>query len=140
MAREHSNAPVISSRNGVRATSKYPLNLSPDAIRQISASNGVVGIILFPHWLRQPDQQLNGLEDISLVFQAIDYIKDVTGSYRNVAIGTDLDGFIEPISDCQNWAQTTNLVRLIQSMYPDAYERILCWNAVETLQNGWKGV
>jgi microsomal dipeptidase-like Zn-dependent dipeptidase len=140
MARDHGNAPVISSHNGVRATSQYPLNLSAEAIQAIAASNGVVGIILFPHWLRQPDQQLIGPSNISLVFQAIDYIKDVTSSYRNIAIGTDLDGFIEPISDCQNWAQTPNLVRLIQARYPDAYERILCWNAVETLQAGWKGV
>ena len=94
MARDHGNAPVISSHNGVRATSQYPLNLSAEAIQAIAASNGVVGIILFPHWLRQPDQQLIGSSDISLVFQAIDYIKDVTSSYRNIAIGTDLDGFI----------------------------------------------
>jgi len=139
MARDHSNAPVISSHNGVRALSNYPLNLSREAIQQIAASNGVVGIILFPYWLRQPEQQLTGLHDISLVFQAIDYIREVTGSYRNVAIGTDLDGFIEPITDCQDWAQTPSLVRLIQATYPADYERILCWNAVETLQRGWKG-
>jgi microsomal dipeptidase-like Zn-dependent dipeptidase len=140
LARDHGNKPVISSHNGVRATSQYPLNLSAETIQAIAASNGVVGIILFPHWLRNPDQQLTGPNDISLVFQAIDYIKDLTGSYRNIAIGTDLDGFIEPIFDCQNWAQTPNLVRLIQTKYPADYERILCWNAVETLQVGWKGV
>jgi microsomal dipeptidase-like Zn-dependent dipeptidase len=140
MAKDHSNAPVISSHNGVRATSNYPLNLSPSTVQQIAASNGVIGIILFSHWLRQPAQQFTGPNDISLVFQAIDYIQGVTGSYRNVAIGTDLDGFIEPIADCQNWAETPNLVSLIQTRYPNDYERILCWNAVETLQLGWKGV
>jgi microsomal dipeptidase-like Zn-dependent dipeptidase len=140
MAHDHGNAPVISSHNGVRATSNYPLNLSPEAVQKIAASDGGVGIILFPYWLRQADQQLCGHGDISLVFQAIDYIKDLTGSYRNVAIGTDLDGFIDPIPECQNWAQTPNLVSLIQERYPDAYEGILCWNAVETLQKGCKGV
>jgi microsomal dipeptidase-like Zn-dependent dipeptidase len=57
-------------------------------------------------------------------------IKDVTGGYDNIAVGTDLDGFIQPIQDCQDWAQTPNLVSLIQARYPGAYEGILCRKGV----------
>src|ERR1017187_212381 len=58
LAKDHGNVPVISSHNGVRGTSDYPLNLSREAILQIADSKGVIGIILFPYWLAQEGARL----------------------------------------------------------------------------------
>src|SRR5215471_11730119 len=140
MARDHSNAPVISSHNGVRGTSDYPLNLSPDAVKQIVASNGVIGVILFPYWLRQPAEQVFGDESIHLVFNTIDYIQSIAGSYDHVAIGSDLDGFIRPIKECPNWASTPALVAAIRAHYPKYSDQILWQNALDVLERGWRGV
>ena len=139
MARDHGNAPVISSHNGVRGTSNYPLNLSDAAVRQIAASNGVVGVILFPYWLRQPADQVFGKDGFPLVYDAIDWLHSITGNYDHIAIGTDLDGFIQPIHGCCDYSQTPALVAAIRARYgPDA-DKILWRNALDVLQRGWKG-
>jgi len=140
MARDHGNAPVISSHNGVRGTSNYPLNLSEDAVRQIAASNGVVGVILFPYWLRQPADQIFGKDGFPLLFDAIDWLESITGSYDHIAVGTDLDGFIQPIRGCADYSQTPALVAAIRARYAQAADKILWGNALDVLQRGWKGV
>jgi len=140
MARDHGNAPVISSHNGVQCISDYPLNLSKDAVLQIAASKGVIGIILYPHWLRQPDQQIGGPDGFQLLFNAIDCIQSWTGTYDNIAIGSDLDGFIQPIKDCQNYAQTPDLVKAVETKYRTAADKILYGNALDVLGRGWAGV
>ena len=140
MARDHGNAPVISSHNGVRGTSNYPLNLSEDTVRQIAASNGVVGIILFPYWLRQPADQIFGKDGFSLLYDAIDWLQSITGSYDHIAIGSDLDGFIHPIQGCADYSQTPALVAAIRAKYAQAADQILWGNALDVLQRGWTGV
>jgi microsomal dipeptidase-like Zn-dependent dipeptidase len=139
LARDHGNAPVISSHTGVRATSDYPLNLTQEAVRQIAASKGVVGLILAPHWLRQPREQIFGPDGYQLLFNAIDCLHDWTGSYDHIAIGSDFDGFIQPIKPCGNYAQTPALVEAIRRKYPGAAEKILYRNALDVLERGWKG-
>ena len=139
MARDHGNAPVISSHTGVQCSSDYPLNLSRDAARRIAESRGVVGIILGTHWLRQPSEQIFGPDGFDLVFRAIDCLYEWTGSYDHIAIGSDLDGFIQPIKGCQTYADTPRLVRAIEQKYPKAAEKILYANAVDVLERGWKG-
>jgi microsomal dipeptidase-like Zn-dependent dipeptidase len=140
LARDHGNAPVISSHTGVRPTSGYPLNLSPAVVQQIAASNGVIGVILYPHWLRQPSQQILGDESIRVVFNAIDCIHEITGSYGHIAIGTDLDGFIKPIDECPGYSHTAAVVTAIQQRYPDVADRLLWSNARDVLARGWKGI
>ncbi len=139
LARDHGRAPVISSHTGVRATSDYPLNLTREAVRQIAASQGVVGLILASHWLRQPPEQIFGPDGYQLVFNAIDCVREWTGSYQHIAIGSDLDGFIQPIGPCGNYAQTPGLVEAIRTKYRGAADRILYGNALEVLERGWKG-
>jgi microsomal dipeptidase-like Zn-dependent dipeptidase len=140
MARDHNNAPVISSHTGVSGTSDYPLNLTREAVNQIAASNGVVAVILGKYWLRQQSEQLFGPDGFELLFRAIDCIHTWTGDYDHIAIGTDFDGFIEPIKGCQNYSATPGLVAAIQQKYPDAAEKILYRNALNVLERGWKGV
>ena len=139
MARDHGNAPVISSHTGVQCSSDYPLNLSPDAARQIAESGGLVGIILGTYWLRQPGEQIFGPDGFDLVFRAIDCLHEWTGSYDHIAIGSDLDGFIQPIKGCKTYADTPGLVQAIEQKYPQAAEKILYANAVDVLERGWKG-
>jgi microsomal dipeptidase-like Zn-dependent dipeptidase len=140
LARDHNNVPVISSHTGIRGVSDYPLNLSADAIKQIAALKGVIGIILAPYWLRQPDHQVFGADNFDLVFAAIDGIHDLTGTYNNIAIGSDLDGFIHPIKDCPDYSRTPALVAAIRAKYPQAADLILWRNALDVLQRGWRGI
>lgn len=140
IAEGYRGQPVISSHNGVRGKSDYSLNLSDGAIRRIAASAGVIGVILFPHWLRQPPQQLFGAGGFPLLFETIDYLQRLTGSYDHIAIGSDLDGFIKPLEGCENYAETPALVAAVQRRYGNAADKILYRNALRVLEQGWKGV
>jgi len=139
IARNFPGSPVISSHNGVQHQSNYPLNLSDDAIRQIADTGGVIGVILFPHWLRQPDDQIFGSRKLSLVLDTMQHIANVA-NFDHVAIGTDLDGFIEPVEDCDKYSKTPALVSAIQARFPQHADQILSGNALRVLAAGWKGI
>ena len=139
IARNFPGSPVISSHNGVRHESNYPLNLSDDAIRQIAGTGGVIGVILYPHWLRHPDEQIFGADGFPIVFKTIQHIADVAG-FDHIAIGSDLDGFITPVKGCETYAQTPALVAAIQARFPKNADQILFGNALRVLNAGWKGV
>jgi membrane dipeptidase len=139
IAKSNAGCPVISSHTGVRHESNYPLNLPDGAIRQIADTGGVVGVILYPHWLRQPAEQIFGADGFPLVFKTIQHIADVT-NFDHVAIGTDLDGFIQPVKGCETYAQTPALVSAIQARFPHDADKILFGNALRVLSSGWKGV
>jgi microsomal dipeptidase-like Zn-dependent dipeptidase len=134
------DVPLISSHSGVRAMSDYPLNLTPDAILQIAKSNGVVGVILAKHWLRHRSEQFGGPDGLDLLFRTIRYIGNLTKNFDHIAIGTDLDGFIDPITPCGNYAETTNLVAAVQGEFPAHADKILYKNALRVLHAGWRGV
>jgi microsomal dipeptidase-like Zn-dependent dipeptidase len=139
IAKNFPGSPIISSHNGVRHQSNYPLNLSDQAIKQIADTGGVIGVILFPHWLRQPEHQIFGASGLSLVMDTIQHIGDVA-NFDHVAIGTDLDGFITPVKGCEKYSRTPALVAAVQERFPKDADKILFGNALRVLSTGWKGI
>jgi membrane dipeptidase len=134
------NRPIISSHNGVQRAAAHDLNLTDDAVRAIADSGGVVGIIMSKYWLQSPDSSDSG--DLNSVFHAIDAISELTGgSDEFVAIGTDLDGFIQPIDDFQNASFADTFADKIAAHYGDtSADKMLCGNALRALKAGWRGV
>jgi membrane dipeptidase len=135
------NRPVISSHNSVRGICNAGLNLSDDAIKKIQQSNGTIGVIFYRHWL----QHLNAPDDrdgIQLITDVIDYIHDkVTGNYEHVSIGSDLDGFIQPIEIYSNYSKMSGLALALVAKYGQPIaEKILFRNALRVLHAGWAGV
>jgi hypothetical protein len=66
-------------------------------------------------------------------------LKGASGGIGSVLydwIGSDLDGFIEPIESCETYGETPSLVTAIQAKYPAAADAILFGNALRVLQNG----
>jgi microsomal dipeptidase-like Zn-dependent dipeptidase len=116
------------------------LNLSVDTIRRIQQSNGTIGVIFYRHWLRRLDGQ-NDRDDIQLITDVIDYIHRVTSSYENVSIGSDLDGFMDPIELCSNYTKMSRIAIALVAKYGQSIaEKILFRNALRVLHAGWSGV
>ncbi len=133
---EYRDAPIISSHTGVRGTSPYAVNLSDDTILRIRKSGGVVGIIPCPHLLTPPHKSGN---HIDLVFNAIDYVHRLTGSYDTIAVGSDLDGFALPVKEFQ----TMRDVPKVQDAFAKRYgaqvaDAVLRDNALRVLKQGWR--
>ena len=98
---------------------------------------GVIGLIACEHWmaLGRPNPR-NFDETMSLVFEHIDMIHDVTGTYDNIGIGSDMDGFIRPSLKGLDTPEDYNSVkfRLIEK-YGQANAELICsGNALRVLK------
>ena len=140
---EHNDAnpkdfPVIASHAGYRC-GRQSYNLSRDTITAIAERDGVIGLILAQHQLNdgiirwRKTRDLN--ESMNVICRHIAAIHKVTGTYDNIAIGTDLDGFIKPTMTGIEYA--SDLWRLrdpLEDCFPGQSERILSRNALQVLR------
>jgi membrane dipeptidase len=120
------------------ATAKeYKLNLDERTIRRIRDSGGVIGVIFFDHWLL-PVGASAEKTGIDLVVNAINRIRHVAGTTDCIAIGSDLDGFIEPVKGLENVGKFRELeAKLRKSFEEPIVEGILWRNALRALSAGW---
>lgn len=77
----------IASHSNARALTDHPRNLNDEQLIEISRRGGVIGIVLYNHFLKTGDNKPT-LEDI---YKHIDYIINICGE-EHVGIGSDLDG------------------------------------------------
>ncbi|MBK6504120.1 MAG: membrane dipeptidase [Ignavibacteria bacterium] len=138
-ARGSSARPLVFTHTGVRAFCKREM-ISPDdfEIKEIQKCGGVIGIILMKYWLCGSESTPDfGIEHI---INTIRHIANVCGgSYDNISIGTDMDGFTQPVDDLYEPSQ---MVRLTQAMLSDGIaeeniKKILGGNALRVMAEGW---
>ena len=77
----------IATHSNARALTDHPRNLRDDQLRAVSARGGVVGIVLYSHFLKTGDKEVT-LED---VYAHADHMIEVMGE-DHVGIGSDMDG------------------------------------------------
>jgi microsomal dipeptidase-like Zn-dependent dipeptidase len=90
--------PVLASHGAYRF-GKSEYNLIPRHIQKIADRCGVIGLILCDHWATDGIRgQTKTLEQsLEVLCRHIDKIAELTGGYKHIAVGTDLDGFIKPM-------------------------------------------
>lgn len=86
---------IIASHSNPRHFVNTPRHLSDDMIRRLAERGGVMGLVLYNHfikqgWNRRTDRKSDVL--VRHVFDMIDHVCQVTGSAHHVGIGTDWDG------------------------------------------------
>jgi microsomal dipeptidase-like Zn-dependent dipeptidase len=135
------SVPVIATHAGYRF-GRQEYMLDDAAIERIAARDGVIGLIFAEH------QILDGLrrrrtksfgESVDVLGRHIDRIREITGSHRHAAIGSDLDGFIKPtLAGLQTMADMAPLERALVERYGEAdAELITSANAMRVLRAGW---
>jgi membrane dipeptidase len=133
--------PVIASHVGYRfGRQKY--NLDAATIERIAQRGGVIGVILSEHQaadgLRRPRTSSLG-ESLEVVFRHLDRIREITGSHRHAAIGSDHDGFIKPtLAGLMDSASLGRLDGPLTDRYGVTDARlILSGNALRLLRTHW---
>jgi membrane dipeptidase len=128
--------PIVASHVGVRPLNDVEYNLDKEDVDAIAASNGVVGVIFMPYWLAaaNPDKGLDA------IWKTMATVREWTGSWKHVAIGTDFDGFTDPADDCKNSSELPKVRKLLESngLAPAEVEAVLGGNARRVLQDGWR--
>jgi membrane dipeptidase len=92
---EHYHGLVLASHNNCRALVPHQRQFSDAQLKAIFERDGVIGVA-FDAWMLQPGwvvgQTTNEHVTMANVVDHIDYICELAGSTRHVAVGTDLDG------------------------------------------------
>jgi membrane dipeptidase len=132
--------PVISSHAGYRfGRQKYMHDA--DQILRIKERDGVIGLIMAQHQLNDGVRLRNTKtldQSMKVIDKHIARIREVTGGYDHVALGTDFDGFIKPtMGGLETSADLSLLEDRLRSTYgPDA-DRIASGNALRVLRKIW---
>lgn len=132
--------PVLASHCGYRFGSQA-YNLNDTTIRRIAKRNGVIGLMLSTYFMADglDAKPASFDESFELLCRHVDTIHGVTGSYANLAIGTDLDGFIKPtLPGLGDSAQLRHLGPALRARYDDTTARaIQSGNAMRVLRTAW---
>ena len=140
IADRYPGQPVITSHTAAYCLNPALINVNDKIIIRIRDRCGVIGIIFYDHWLKIKGRRLSG---ISLLFEHIDHVAKICGSperpsFDNIAIGSDLDGFITPVQGLENLSRARDFAKNLTKKYgKENAEKILWKNACRVLELGW---
>ena len=144
--------PVLFTHAGFRLGEQEYM-LDRETIEEVHRRGGVIGLIMarhqiedripkrenpprLPRWPRQRFERSFGI-----LREHIEAIEDITGSYENIAIGSDFDGFIKPtlagLEDMRDMAALRQ--GLAEQFGADGAEAICSGNAMRLLTGYWRG-
>jgi microsomal dipeptidase-like Zn-dependent dipeptidase len=135
--------PVVASHAAYRF-GRQEYNLSERTVKRIAERDGVIGLILAEY------QAADGLRDrrttsigqsLEVLFRHVDRVREITGSHRHAAIGSDHDGFIKPTLAGLEDAEKLRSVEtaLVHQYGEPAAELIASGNVLRLLRNYWQG-
>lgn len=140
--------PVLATHEGCRhgrPLRKREYNLSDDTINRIKERDGLIGLILCPHYilgggLFHPRQSKDRQRSIDALCDHIDHIHAVTGSYDHIGIGSDLDGWIKPaLTGLEHLGHMAELQAALRQRYgPTDADKICSGNAQRVLMKAWR--
>lgn len=133
--------PLLASHVGYRF-GRQDYNLTTATIERIAARDGVIGLILAEHQAADGLPHPHSIDDsIDLLCRHIDRIREITGSHRHAAIGSDHDGFIKPtLPGLENSGRLNTLGHALHERYGEADAEVICsGNALRILRSGWRG-
>jgi microsomal dipeptidase-like Zn-dependent dipeptidase len=133
--------PVIASHSGYRF-GRDPYNLSAETIERIASRDGVVGVILSIHQTADGLGYPRNLDDsLAVIYRHVDRLREIAGSHRHTAIGTDFDGFVKPtlpgLEDERDLARLET--PLIGRYGSDDAELIASGNVLRLAHTYWRG-
>jgi microsomal dipeptidase-like Zn-dependent dipeptidase len=116
-------------------------NLREETVRRVIERKGVLGLIVCRHFIADGLRKPSGFpESVELICKHIDRIRDHTGSFDHVAIGSDLDGYIKPaLNGIEHLGRMRALQAALAARYGESAAHKVCSeNALRVLRAGWR--
>ncbi len=135
--------PLFSSHAGFRF-GKQEYMYTEDTVRAVAARDGLIGLIFAQHQLLdglKPGKTKTFEESFAAICKHVDRIAEITGSHRNIGLGTDFDGFIKPtLGGLESSADLAKLDTALHEHYGDEVaDAITSGNALRLLRGYWRG-
>ena len=135
--------PLFSSHAGFRF-GKQEYMYTAETVQAFAARDGLIGLIFAQHQLLdglKPSTTKTFEESFEAICKHIDRIAEIAGSHRNIAIGTDFDGFIKPtLGGLESSADLAKLDTALHDHYGDEIaDAITSGNALRLLRGYWRG-
>jgi len=111
-----------------------------ETIKAVAARGGVLGCILCEHFMTSGLSVASSLEgSLEALCRHIDKIHELTGSYDNIGVGSDLDGYIKPaLPGLEDMSRMKELQAHLRTRYGAAdAEKICSANALRVLRAEW---
>jgi membrane dipeptidase len=136
------SVPVLASHVACRiGADAHAYNLDEEGARRIAARGGVIGLILGERLTRSGKRApapRSRAESVDLLCDHIDRIAEATGSFGNVAIGSDLGGFIKPLAGLEDASRLAELREPLRARYGEEdARRVLGGNMLALLRSHW---
>ena len=112
-----------------------------ETISAVAARGGVLGCILCDHYISSGlpggPKTIDG--SVEKLCRHIDKIHELTGTYDNIGIGSDLDGYIKPaLAGLEHMGRMGELQERLRQRYGDGdAEKICSANALRVLRAEW---
>ena len=111
-----------------------------DTVTRVAARGGLLGLIMCKHFITSGldvEDTFDG--SVEALCRHIDRIHELTGSYDNIGIGSDLDGYIKPaLPGLESQGRMADLQRELRTRYgADVAEQIASGNALRVLRTQW---
>jgi microsomal dipeptidase-like Zn-dependent dipeptidase len=140
-ARGQGDIPVIATHMACRFGG-LEYCLPDEAIGRIAAGGGLLGLIMSKHFITSGQAEIPATFEGSMqaLVRHIDHLRDITGGYEQIAIGSDLDGYIKPaLPGLEHMGRMGDLQQALGEHYGGAIaERICSANALQFLRAQWQ--
>ena len=144
--------PIVFSHVGVAKmfrNSKHQndsaMNPTKEEILRIKECNGIIGVVFIKYWLVGKEEKDFWIFDLFAdpgfkhIYKTIKNIHRVTGTYDNIALGSDFDGFTDPPDDLKGSSKFPALIEYLSNkgISDDDLEKITSGNILRVLKEGW---
>ncbi|MFC2084183.1 dipeptidase [Bacteroidota bacterium] len=136
-----STKPLIATHISVRTLGDHAYSLYDEHIQEIISRGGMIGIPIYPYMLSNYINVKEAEEHGSLrdVVRTIRYVIKISGSLKNVCIGSDFGAYLPALSDMNCLCQVDMLREYLMSEFGSEkiVEDILAKNAIDFIKNNW---
>lgn len=113
---------IIASHSNPRSFFQTDRSLTDEMIIKLVRRDGVMGIVPYNHFLDTHWKHGDPRLGMSRVIEAIDYVVQLVGDARHVALGTDFDGGFGAESIPAEWDSIADVIQIASALQNKGYQ------------------